>query len=261
MKRIVTLLSILLHISGYAQQDTVYLNKDGDSCAVTDAAFHVVLFPETDTLIPYAFYKKGGILVSSGFTSRKDELVRNGHQKYYYEDGSVEEEGACYNNSRIGEWKHYRRTTGTLLFTENYFFGKRVGQLVGYYPSGAVKTREFHNPDGTVTGRTFDEKGKEIRYEQYIQLPVCKMNITKFLSRNLEYPNYCIAKNIAGRVEIAILIDDAGDLIEAKVIKAAHPMLDKEALRVVRLIREWQPGIVDGKPRKMYMIQPITFKL
>ncbi|MBL7684151.1 MAG: TonB family protein [Flavipsychrobacter sp.] len=261
MKRLLTLLSILICISGYAQQDTIYLNKDGDSCAVNDAAFHVVFSPETDTLIPYALYKKDGILVSSGFTSRKGELVMNGHQKYYYEDGSVEEEGVCYNNIRIGEWKHYRRTSGKLMFTENYFLGKRVGQLVGYYSSGAVKTREHHMPDGTVTGRTFDEKGKEIRYEQYIQVPVCKLNVAKFLSRNLEYPEYCVAKNIAGRVEIAILIDDTGDMILATVIKSAHPMLDEEALRVVRLLREWQPGKVDGKPQKMYMTQPITFKL
>ena len=52
-----------------------------------------------------------------------------------------------------------------------------------------------------------------------------------------------------------------GTLSQAKVIRGVDPLLDEEALRVVKEMPKWTPGIVDGKTVKVKFTVPIMFSL
>ena len=45
------------------------------------------------------------------------------------------------------------------------------------------------------------------------------------------------------------------------VVRSAHPLLDKEALRVVKRMPRWKPGTLNGKLTKVKYSVPIRFKL
>lgn len=67
--------------------------------------------------------------------------------------------------------------------------------------------------------------------------------------------------SVQGRVLVSFVVDTLGDIVEPKVIKSVHPLLDAEALRVVKISPRWNPGVSGGKPQRVRYTIPIVFKL
>jgi len=76
----------------------------------------------------------------------------------------------------------------------------------------------------------------------------------------IEYPKLAQKAGIEGRVFIQFVVNENGDVINPTVIRGRHELLDSEALRVIRLA-QFEPGRQRGKPVKVQMALPITFKL
>jgi TonB family protein len=81
----------------------------------------------------------------------------------------------------------------------------------------------------------------------------------KFIAENMRYPPEAAEKGIAGRVIVQFVIDENGKLIDPAVVHSAHPLLDREALRVIRLSPSWKPGKQKGKNVKVFYAFPISF--
>lgn len=82
-----------------------------------------------------------------------------------------------------------------------------------------------------------------------------------YVGEHVKYPKSCEKNNTQGTVQIEFTVLVSGAVKDAKIKKSAHPELDAEALRVVKGMPNWNPGIKDGKPVKTQMVLPITFKL
>jgi protein TonB len=85
--------------------------------------------------------------------------------------------------------------------------------------------------------------------------------LIRFLNHKVKYPYYEIEQEIEGMVIVEFLVDKDGSISHAKVIKSATPNFDREALRVVRMMPRWKPGMQGGEPVKVLFNVPITFKL
>lgn len=85
--------------------------------------------------------------------------------------------------------------------------------------------------------------------------------LSKFLSDNIQYPKEAEKAKIEGRVLVGFIVDVDGAISESRVEHSSHPLLDREALRVVRLMPAWNPAMEDGKPVKVRYHLPVTFKL
>jgi TonB family protein len=72
--------------------------------------------------------------------------------------------------------------------------------------------------------------------------------LKKFIAENLKYPADAKAKGISGMVPVNFVIDKEGNIVNPKVGKSLYPSMDEEALRVVKLIKGWKPGMQNGKP-------------
>ena len=88
-----------------------------------------------------------------------------------------------------------------------------------------------------------------------------KQALFKFMFENIKYPKEAEKKGIEGTVYIKFLVETNGSLSSFAVEKGVDELLDKEALRVVKMMPDWIPGKKDGKPVKTEMTLPITFKL
>ncbi|HET6243777.1 MAG: energy transducer TonB [Bacteroidetes bacterium] len=86
----------------------------------------------------------------------------------------------------------------------------------------------------------------------------------KFISSNLKYPEEAKTKNIKGTVFIEFVIDTVGNVRPetVKVKKSLHPLLDDEAIRVVKLLPQWKPGFITilNKPAEVNYVLPFQFK-
>ncbi len=87
------------------------------------------------------------------------------------------------------------------------------------------------------------------------------LEIQKFLARNTVYPKEAQEKGEQGSVFVSFVIDKEGNVSDSRVVRGVAPSLDKEAMRVVNLMPQWEPGKKDGKPVNVMYTVPINFTL
>jgi protein TonB len=80
------------------------------------------------------------------------------------------------------------------------------------------------------------------------------------LQEQIDYPSAARRAGIEGRVIVQFVVNEEGDVILPTVARGRHPLLDKEALRVIRMAK-FEPGRQRGEPVKVRMALPVTFRL
>lgn len=96
------------------------------------------------------------------------------------------------------------------------------------------------------------------------QLPVFTGNTPKSpfpasVYKSVRYPAEALRSNIQGKVMLYFVVNEQGQIEQADIIQSAHPILDEEALRVVRAQTASTPALYKSKPVKMFFTMPITF--
>ena len=83
--------------------------------------------------------------------------------------------------------------------------------------------------------------------------------IKKFIKENKKYPKELKDKNISGRVFVGFKIDSLGNVLEPKILKGIHPIIDNEALRIIKIMPKWKPAKHKGKNVSLMFQLPINF--
>lgn len=83
----------------------------------------------------------------------------------------------------------------------------------------------------------------------------------QYVNKNIDYPNQAKRMNVEGKVFVQFVIDKDGSITEVKAIKGIGAGCDEAAVKVISGAPKWKPGKQRGRPVKVRMILPITFKL
>ena len=83
----------------------------------------------------------------------------------------------------------------------------------------------------------------------------------KWLSENIKYPEAAYKANQQGRVIVTFVVEKDGSINEVAVAKHVAPSLDEEAVRVVKSMPNWNPGMQNGEPVRVKYTVPVWFKL
>jgi TonB family protein len=98
--------------------------------------------------------------------------------------------------------------------------------------------------------------------EQMPEFPDGGMSaMMKFLSRNVKYPVNAQKNKVQGRVTLTFIVEKDGSITHETITQSVNPELDNEALRVVRLMPKWKPGMQRGKAVRVKYTVPIAFRL
>ncbi|MBO4314874.1 MAG: energy transducer TonB [Prevotella sp.] len=97
--------------------------------------------------------------------------------------------------------------------------------------------------------------------EQMPEFPGGMTAYMKWLTKNLQYPDIARNQRLQGKVVVQFIVNKDGTIADAKVVKSVTPSLDREAMRVIRMMPAWKPGIQDDKPCRTMIAVPIVFKL
>lgn len=81
------------------------------------------------------------------------------------------------------------------------------------------------------------------------------------VAQNVTYPVEAKKNKVEGKVFVSFIIDEMGKVTNAKVQKGVDPQLDNEALRVVKLLKDWTPAQQDNQNVKVSMVLPVKFAL
>ncbi len=80
------------------------------------------------------------------------------------------------------------------------------------------------------------------------------------LQKKISYPPIAKKANVEGRVIVQFVVDEQGNVVNPVVVRELGAGCDEEALKAVSQAK-FKPGKQRGKPVKVKMSLPITFKL
>lgn len=93
------------------------------------------------------------------------------------------------------------------------------------------------------------------------QFPGGQIAMLKYIMENMKYPEQAMKEGIQGRVAVRFIVEKDGSISDVKPILSVHPLLNKEAVRVVKSMPKWTPGKHNGKPVRVRFNLPVMFKL
>ncbi|MFN8258618.1 MAG: energy transducer TonB [Bacteroidales bacterium] len=83
--------------------------------------------------------------------------------------------------------------------------------------------------------------------------------LKKYVYEHIKYPVIAIQNGIEGTVYIRFVVTKNGDIGETIVARSVDPLLDKEALRVIKALPKWIPAKNNGVPVSVWCIFPIKY--
>ena len=93
------------------------------------------------------------------------------------------------------------------------------------------------------------------------QMPSFKGNVNQWLASNLSYPAIAAENGVQGCVIVQFVVEKGGSVSNVQVVRSIDPALDHEAVRVVKSMPKWNPGMNNGQPIRVKYTLPITFRL
>ena len=97
--------------------------------------------------------------------------------------------------------------------------------------------------------------------EDLPQFPGGAVEFMKWLTKNLKYPATAQQRKVQGRVVAQFIVNTDGSVSDIQVVERLSAECDREALRVLRMMPKWQPGLMNAKPCRTKVGIPIVFKL
>ena len=116
-------------------------------------------------------------------------------------------------------------------------------------------TAERSAPKKVFKGKVYD------LVDEMPSFPGGLEELYKCIDNNVQYPAVAWENGIEGRVILKFIVEKDGSLSDSTVIHSVHPMVDREALRLVRQMPKWNPGKRAGIPVRVRYCLPIKFKL
>jgi len=135
----------------------------------------------------------------------------------------------------------------------------------------SVNGKTFYlNTLGTLIERECEECDEALSYLNRTmpgskeELPVFPGGIAEllnYISENVKYPDLALKNRMQDKVIVSFHINTEGEIIRPKVVRGRYPVLNEEAIRVVRAMPKWKPGKLNGKPICVPFKLPINFMI
>ena len=86
--------------------------------------------------------------------------------------------------------------------------------------------------------------------------------LMSFINKNIRYPQAAQDNNIQGKVVVQFVVTKTGKVGEVKVVRGVDKDLDREAVRVCKMLPAFSPGRnATGDPVAVWYTLPVQFKL
>lgn len=91
--------------------------------------------------------------------------------------------------------------------------------------------------------------------------PGSESAMKSFLRSNIKYPIVAQENGEQGCVFVQFIIEKDGSISDVKVARSDAPLLDEEAMRVIKAMPKWNPGKLKGIPVRVKNEVPVVFRL
>ena len=125
-----------------------------------------------------------------------------------------------------------------------------------------AKTQDTFSVHNLTTDASNPPKGKIIEVPDIDPMYTGGSHeMTRFITNNLRYPREAAEKDIQGLVVYNFVVELDGSLSNFEIMHRAHPLLDEEALRIIKSMPPWRPAVYKGENVRSTQYVPMYFKL
>ncbi len=157
--------------------------------------------------------------------------------------------------------------TGNPVTTDTAGSGSTVTSPPATSTTGRTSGRTGKASVGTeAVSRTDKMSADNTGFYNYAEVSPAYKNgqrgIENYVNNHIEYPQEAIDNSIEGTVKVRFGIDENGNVSNVTTLgnKIGYGLED-EAVRVIKDMSKWTPGMVKGKNVKTWMVLPITYKI
>lgn len=97
--------------------------------------------------------------------------------------------------------------------------------------------------------------------ENMPEFPGGEIALRTFIANNIKYPELAAESEIQGTVYVRFVVTKTGKVGEVQVTRGVDPLLDQEAVRVIKKLPDFKPGSQGGRPVNVWYSVPIVFQL
>jgi len=140
--------------------------------------------------------------------------------------------------------------------------------------SDTTKIKEVNLPDNTaklnevntttdmqIVETTSDDGYVYLVVDEMPEYPGGEQALIEHIAKNTTYPDDARIKKAKGTVVVKFMVSKTGEISNISVKNGIYPSLDSEAVRVIRKLPKWNPGMQRGKPVNVWCMQPFIFTL
>ena len=146
-----------------------------------------------------------------------------------------------------------KKLLSLLLMTGPFVAGVACGEAAAIPVTNEIKATE-----DLSSGR---EEVPVYKVEKKAQFPGGTKKLIEYLRNNLKYPEAAVDVGIEGTVLVSFVVKKDGSIDDVKAVRSVDPLLDEEAIRVVKSMPKWVPAQLNGKDVSSQFRLPIAFKL
>ncbi len=256
---------IFTYLNTNAQTDTLftfYNDKWEEIEEAEKATYFGKMYKENNLYTANDYYINGQLQMRGSYVT-KTRKTKEGIFEYFYKDGQIRQKSTYKTGKLNGESLSWYKD-GVLKRIINYKENQFHGELKTYWSNGQLKREDFYKKGKLKKGKVWDSLGVVQEYYPFEEMPEFnggQVELLNYLTQNIKYPIEAKKAGISGRVIIQFLVNEDGSISHTKVVKGVDPLLDKEALRVVKNMPNWIPGHQDGIPVKVTYNVPVRFSL
>ncbi|WP_118952353.1 TonB family protein [Taibaiella helva] len=139
--------------------------------------------------------------------------------------------------------------------------GRQAGKAVNVYYTVPVSFRlAKENAKATDNSRSVETAAGKI-FTSVEDMPQPSVDLARYLSENLRYPDAARKAGIQGRVIAQFVVSPTGTLSDIAIMRGLDPECDAEVLRVLQAMPAFIPGRQNGKAVAVYYTLPVSFRL
>ena len=132
----------------------------------------------------------------------------------------------------------------------------------GMFNQSEAKIEQIKSQSDQSCSDLSNERNTTIYYsvEKMPRYPGGEAALKKYVDNNLKFHSYqtgCL--RFQGNVITQFVVEADGSIGEVKVVKGIHKNLDEEAVRIVKSLPNFEPGLHNGQPVAVWYTLPISF--
>ena len=175
-----------------------------------------------------------------------------------------------FNANRPFIYMLVNEDNGTILFMGQYSKGQleQKGTWHSIIYCGEKEKAESQSYEVDIPRRKGNRYFPEIDHskaydvvEKMPSFPGGQNRLMEFLKINMKYPLIAEDNGIQGRVIVQFIVKADGHIENVRIAKSVDPLLDKEAIRLIKAMPRWEPGMQGGEKVDVRYTLPVTFRL